>query len=405
MSHIEIQRVVGIVALTIMKGHCVPLKWHQKSHRLYLYRMREESDNFDGRVDWEKLRFSLFLGIHRVASLTLIGQVIFFQILKDSSCTLSTKIANWAVLILCFLYHTLFHFCATRSDDIATLLNELLASGESLSQYSFGSERSFTERINMSLVLLTPPSTLIVPIGLSFGLHWVNPHKPTLIGYWLLAESGTFLGFLTKLGVLLFNYWFWTSGILATIACIGFVQVLSVILLRDHLRAFGNLEASGEHPFGKRVNIYRQIQVLECLQNKVQAGTIMSITMVCLTTALPLSLVLILRQAWTSDNMFNIIMWGYLTCTCVASIIFIFGGHSGLWSDSRGLLVKLDHLNVSRRPTLSGKEWKLWQAFWRSCRNLVKVKFGVNNFVEEETPLNCLNFAVSIAVQLLLLGD
>lgn len=70
-------------------------------------------------------------------------------------------------------------------------------------------------------------------------------------------------------------------------------------------------------------------------------------------------------------------------------MVFGFGGQTGMWSDWRALFERRNHLNIDRYKKQAGWERKWQQRFWESCRNLVKLKFGVSNSVEEETPLNC----------------
>lgn len=301
-SENQIQCLVGIVAVTIMKGRCLPLKWDQETHRYYLYQ-KSGIDNFESKVEGEKFRLSLQLFIHRVATLLLVGQVVYAQSQQQGDIS-STRILNWAVLVLSVTYNILLHFCVVRSDDIAALLNGLLVlqSAENLSQYWYGKQRSITEKVNILLVLVSPPSAFLMPLAFSFGLHWFNPKKPTLIGYWLVEDNGTIQGTTVKLGVVLFNCWIFICGVFGGIVGSVCVQILSVMLLRDNIHACWNVVGNAKYSYFTRAIIYRQMQVLSCLQNDVQAGIPLSTLLVCLITALPMNLVLILRQPWTYQN-------------------------------------------------------------------------------------------------------
>lgn len=401
VSIIDIRRVLGILAVSIMKGRCMPLKWDRESRRFYLYQKQGIVD-FDTKVEWEKVRISAVVRIHLGASLMFVGQVIFPSPQESKA---STSILSWIGLVMTLGYHTYLRFCRKRCDMIASLLNGLLEFADTFPQHWHGKHRSITENVNILMALFLPPTALVVPTGLSFGLHWFNPYKPTLIGYWALKVDWSFRGFVTKIGILIFNYWFWTVGVLSAVACAGCVQMLSTILLRDCIHTFWNMEMIGNIPFLKKAETYRQVQLLGCLQNEVQSGSLLTILMVGLIMIVPLNLVVIICEPWAPENLGILLLCGYLTFCSIICTIFILGGLAGLWSDSRVKFERLDRTNVSRHVRLRRKEWKFQQKFWKSCRNLIKVKFGVNNYVEEETPLNCLNCSLSLAVQLLLLGD
>lgn len=231
------------------------------------------------------------------------------------------------------------------------------------------------------------------------------PSAREIFAYWLLMKSETSQELLLKLGVFFLNYWIWSIGVLAAIFCIGYIQCLFTVSLRDCIHTFWNVETNSRHiPFAIRATIYRQIQLLANLQTDVQAGSMMTLFLLVVAFAFSINVVLILRFPWTTENTVLIILAIYLICLCVVGALFILGGHANVWIDSRKMFEKLDRLRITkfRRPN-GGGDWKLQELFWKSCRNLIKVKFGVNNFVEKDTPLNFMQCIVSLTVQFLLL--
>lgn len=415
MADAQIQHLLGIIGISVMKGYCTPLKWDLGSRRFYLYCKQElsaaedeeinKAEIFERKVDREKIRLFRLVGIHKVATLILLAQVVFAR--SQESRTSAEKILRLLLSIISFGFHAQLHFCEKRSNTIAALVNGLLEFAVGMSTNWKCRARRVTDKVNIFIAMLGPSAIVVVPVGFAISLHWFNPYKPTLIGYWMLSdkESLSLYGVVIKLGMLMFNYWFWTVGELAALVCIVSVQILSTILLRDCIHTFWNVEVNDMVTFCRRAKIYRQIQLLGCLQNEVQAEILLPVIMFCLTLILPTSLVLVIQQPWTHANMPTIILFSYVAGICAIAIVFILGGLAGVWSDSKTLFENLDRLNVGRHRSLFQKDQKWQQKFWRSCRNLIKVKCGMNNFIEEQTPLNCLNWVVALTVQLLLVQD
>lgn len=391
-----------LLGVVIMQGRSLPLKWDRVKFRFYLHHKSiiKESDDLTRR---NKLYLSILLGIHRTVLLILTCQIFF-----DSKGTLSpaSKFLYWMAWIIWTVYYSYLNFAQRRCGDILTLLNELIQFAESMALYWQDKQRTMTETINILCVIFSPILMVVMAAGYVLGLHWGNPRQPTLVGYWVFGESESLQGFLLKIAVLTFNLWILLSMMLGGVVCMMCVQMLGPVLIRDCIYSFWNLEKNqGAESFQKRSEIYRQIQLLSELLNDIQAGNLMTILITVATIVFPLSFVLIVRIPWIPDNVPEIIAGTYMMFLCLTGILFVIGGHAGIWSDSQAMFENLDCLNGDRFMVLSRFERRWQQRFWKSCRNLVKIKFGVHNYVEEQTPMNCLNCSASLAVQLLLLGN
>lgn len=378
-----------------------PLKWDSTNKRLYIYQ-RPGVRNSTAKARHEKQRTIIHVGIHRMSLIILIGQVILFSDPRETSASV---VLNLMGAIFLFIYHSYLTVCRIKSSQFSAYVNALLDFGERMQTHGTNRQRSFNEKVCIWFAQATIPAAFIIPIGYVFGLHWLNPYgKVSLIGYFLLGKNEKSHRLLLKVAVFLFNYWVWTVGVLAGIFCMIGMQCLLTISFRECIRTFWNMEANpGEISFDQRSQIYRQIQLIGSLQTEAQAGSIMTIFFVCIASAFPLCAVPVIRLPWTRDNAVVIVLCGYLAVICIIGVLFLVSLFALAWSDSKIMFQKLDWLYVTRRNFMSRKGRKLHEAFWGSCRNLIKVKFGVNNFVEKDTPLNCLHCNISLTVHILLL--
>lgn len=399
----NIKSIFRLYGLIFAKVRCIPFKWNSENQRLCLYQT-SEAHNRQQNVRFEKQRQSIQLNVHRLAGLLLLVQ----QVLSKEYDNLASKILNWFTVAVIPAHNIALFLSQTKCEEIVGYINGLFQYLERLSpQMNHGEKRKFTEKVNMLVATGFAPSVFIVPVCFVFGLHWSYPYgKASLVGFWLLGQDETrSSGTLVKLGVFMFNYWIWTIGMVAGICYVGGIICLSTILLTDCIRTFRNMEIrnSNNVPFEERTKLYRQIQVLGILQTEVNAIILTSFLIFLPLVLIPSTTVVIHRLPWTSDQATVILLCCYIAGNSIFAITFIVGLQAGVWYESTYLHEQLKRLAVQRRSMLHQLELKLHKRFWTSCQNLIKVKFGVNNFVDEKTALNCMNLAVSVTVQLLLL--
>lgn len=390
-----------ILGRTIMLGYSLPLKWDRLKFRFHPYNIpkKNELEVVTGRH--EKFYYSTILGIHRVVFLVLTIQLML-ALGKSSSS--QSNIMCWVAWVMWTVYHSFLNFCHRRCGNIVTLLNGLLEFSENMAPHWRDKQRTITEKLNILCSTSAPIFMAFLSVGYVYGLHWTNPYQPTLVGYWLLDNNKSLTGVLLKLGILFFNFWIWISMSLGGVLCDICLQILCPLAIRDCIHLFNMIEENPETvAFQRRCIVYRRLQILGALFNHLQAGALMTTLIMTATAVLPLSLVLAARSAWTSENIPRICSGLYLAVLCLVGIVFVIGGYAGVWSESREMFERLDTLNGTRYLDVSRWERRCQERFWKSCRNFVKVKFGVNNYVEEQTPLNCLNCSASLAIQLLIL--
>lgn len=183
------------------------------------------------------------------------------------------------------------------------------------------------------------------------------------------------------------------------------IQCLCTVLLRECIQTFWNHEANpGLSSFFKRGLIYTQIQLIGSIQTEVQAGIMMTIFLVSISVTFSLNVVTVIRFPWTGENVIIIGFCGYMALLCMIGILFLVDVFAGVWTHSKIMFEKLARSNITTRNFIAKIQFRLQQKFWRSCRNLIKVRFGVNNFVEKDALLNCLQYTISLTVQILLLN-
>ncbi len=104
-----------------------------------------------------------------------------------------------------------------------------------------------------------------------------------------------------------------------------------------------------------------------------------------------------------ADKDSNIVMMATFMVTVVDAIIcilVILGGIVSVYIKSKVTLQATKRLGFG----ISCKRSRNWmRRFFRSC-DVIKIKFGDNNFLEELTPFKCLDFSLNLTVQFLLLS-
>lgn len=134
------------------------------------------------------------------------------------------------------------------------------------------------------------------------------------------------------------------------------------------------------------------------LCNKAQQDTLAVLVTgsICIVGS---SLSVVVRLASSDDSSpITIAIFAVASIDAGAALLIVFGGIVGVYVEServRGMELHFLPYNTKGR--------KLMKKFWKSCQ-LIKIKFGASHFVEQVTPLLCMDFAISLAVQMLLLG-
>lgn len=99
------------------------------------------------------------------------------------------------------------------------------------------------------------------------------------------------------------------------------------------------------------------------------------------------------------ENIYVLFLVGLVCVDTAVFILLCLGTFADVYKESKLALQNLR----SFFPKIATRKERKWSArFFMSC-GVIKMKFGGNNFVEQLTPLNCLNHGLQIAVQITLL--
>lgn len=187
--------------------------------------------------------FKIKSNILLVTTIVVVLQMVF-DLTRNSGSIQSIMTCCVTIMILSFSY-IVIHLCRMFASQIALLINGLI-------QFDHLYEKRKRNFRNMSVLeilnkIMTKSAfwaQLLIPAGFVVGLHWNNPWKASLAGYWVIPkpsylETGTLaqvLILIIKFVVMLFNVWIWMFGVN------GPVFLVAVIYTSCHAFLLLNIE-------------------------------------------------------------------------------------------------------------------------------------------------------------------
>lgn len=300
------------------------------------------------------------------------------------------------------------HACRTKISDIVLYLNgtiqfaEMHARDESdLKQKRY----SLFEFLNVFFAEALYWSFGGFPFFFVCGLHWFNPCSPSLALYWLLPECSTndktaiSGNLLMKLLIFFWNNWSWSLGCNNGVFVVCGIQILGTLSLGGFLETFlKQSEASGDVSTSRVAVTYRQIQLLAKLNNGIQQKAYMSLIIFSAIVQQSFGVTALLKLPWSAENIIGLVVACILVVDTTAAMVVLLGGMAAVNTTSDEVANKLQ----KNLTTFRGKERRWRNRFYKSCGG-IRIYFGTFNFVEQLTPLNCIDFANGLTIQLLLL--
>ncbi len=268
------------------------------------------------------------------------------------------------------------------------------------------------EKFNLVLVpVLMISMTMFAPCFV-FGIHWINPCKPSLLGYFLLDECyGTsnvhqgyhnlFKRVVLKLFICTLNIWMWYFGAFCIFFVTSAICLISTGIFSNGIKTLW-YELQTTKDIKNHSIVYRELQILNSVYNSVQKDLLSLIiigAIFCVTTNLTL-LIKSLNGTYLEVN-FKIMSTFILTVLNSAMVmLLILSGFVSVHKKSKQFLQDVKSLEYLETSRVS----RIWaRKYWQSCEKL-KIKFGDDNCVEELTPIRCLDFTANLTVQMLLLA-
>ncbi|CAL8146084.1 unnamed protein product [Orchesella dallaii] len=157
------------------------------------------------------------------------------------------------------------------------------------------------------------------------------------------------------------------------------------------------------YPTAQETLVYREIQVLAILNNIINQSAIFVLT-AGVIVLLALCLTATIRLEWHMENIFAVAFFGIMSIDCFLFLLVCVGGMVSPYVESRKALETLKRQRPKNEFVRRGSRYcyRWLQTYVKSCF-LIKVKMGKDNFLEELTPLNCVNLAINVTVNILLL--
>lgn len=320
---------------------------------------------------------------------------------------------SWIVLAVTSTYSFL---SINKGATLKTYLNGLF-----IFQKKYGLKEKFKFKykhlpMEFLSLLLTPAALLTVfifPPVYVLGMYWFNPCKPSLIGYFIIPECYqkqnymfsnifyTTTRVMAKFTVFVGNIYVWYFCVHAFVFIFLAIHVIGTTMLRENISMCWRMYKNNPHIYANAI-LYRQLQVFNGLSNSVQRnclGMLIFFAILCFS----INLSLLIGMLKHTSRQLNILMTAIniiVTYFAIATILIVIGGMVSVFKESKLKLMNVKKVQFSFKSHFC-RGWS--RRYWRSCSQL-KTQFGANNFLEEGTPIKCLNFALDLTVQFLLLA-
>lgn len=176
-----------------------------------------------------------------VLGLTL--QAIFVPEHLPYATSVTEKLVGMSNLMFNLFAHIFLEVLTRKSGDAIRFMNGTLKAASATPTFLVRRESvklSLVERVNILFVYVNWITVIFSGVLIVFGFHWMEPCKPSLVGYWLLpqCQTGTSSILETVLKFILFCWNCWMVYVAASIGAFlfGNVCILSTFTLRDLLK-------------------------------------------------------------------------------------------------------------------------------------------------------------------------
>ncbi|CAL8129412.1 unnamed protein product [Orchesella dallaii] len=359
----------------------------------------------------------------RVYATAMVLQVIFTNYNKNdtnTSITDKTEIAFYLAAMIANDFQ--LHECWKKASEIVLYINGIVSFGEKYSKGQKKKWKSYTllEKLNIGIAFSMYITATIFAFNFVFLQHWNDPCKSFFPGYQLLDECHIFnitgnmvapLKYIVilfiKLIVLIFNYISFNVGVQSAAFVIGCLQSICTITLCAHIATFNKLWTANEIPKLDAILIHMEVQVMATVFNEIQQGSLMMAAIVQPVILLAICSFTLLKTPWNGNTIGALGLFLLAVIDTVLVLSVTLGGMAKVHNASKEAIeVMKRFVDISSNDTkkiIPTKKIKLHRKFVESC-SPIKIKFGTNNFVENDTPLNCIRHAFDLTVQLILLG-
>lgn len=245
---IEHSTVFGNILWTAESLNGVLFHWNRKKHRLSLHKTK--------KAYYSLLKLFLIQGI--ILAVLIIQGHPKFQSTHLQETFDFTDYFLYSICVLC----NISNYCTALAlfkyrECICHYINGLAQFHSIYSKHSNSSKgKNVSQKLTLQNMLFWGAifglffTCYLLPVAYAYPLHWMNPCKPSLSGYWLLPECHKFegslfkysenvssqlfeqiFGILLKIIIMMINHWLWAFGCNAAILAIGGMMLMCTMTM------------------------------------------------------------------------------------------------------------------------------------------------------------------------------
>lgn len=164
------------------------------------------------------------------------------QYLLKKSASVEEAVLFWIFLMGRISFHCYIYARETKPTEITLYINSLYqleSMFENITPVNFN--KSFQTRMAVIVMHCVIFCVTIFPFVVTYALHWRNPCKATLVGFWMLEEclggeqnlSLIIPSMVLKVLVFLANHWVWAYGLQGVLFGVLVINTLAIISLHE----------------------------------------------------------------------------------------------------------------------------------------------------------------------------
>lgn len=358
------------------------------------------------------LKFKCFL--HSLMTcIQFIHCVIFSNNSTRNDLAKPDQILSWLAFMLNFETTLYLNIGQSKATSLSIFLNNIFQFRDKyISKHLQESNNNYSaaDILTLMFIPLAILSGAVYPFCVVIGFHWSTLCKPSLIGSFLLDECnekklvsfGIFQSLFNlslksfTLGINFYMLFFSSQMILFIL---NVIHVLSMMSFRENIQFFWNRFKSSSDLYSDAL-LYRELQIFDSLVNTVQQNCLAVIVVgdICICSIACVFTVMVFNGEITS----TFIIIGLLMAAQVDGIsvlLLVLGQMVLLHTQSKQVLADIGKLSSSYRNRID----RIWiRRFLKSCKT-IRIRFGKANFLEEQTPLRCIDASMNLTVQIMLL--
>ncbi|CAL8068022.1 unnamed protein product [Orchesella dallaii] len=382
-----VETLFGVILKKCSKQKCITVCWNAVEKNMTAVNKNELT----------KVQYKSY--VYAISALAIMFQILFHEFVANQKIrddNILTQVVTAYALALFFVSLAYLKVCVTRTSELISFANGLFSGPtENLSppQKTAGNT-NLLQKVNVLFAWNLFIIMEVYPAMMVFGFHLDNPCKSTLLGWWALAECSlndrnqlngsliirVLIG-ITKFGVLCINYMIYSHGLRCMCFGLNAINILAVFMLQKNLRRL----ASSSH----------------------QPQHMKDTSIVTTTFTSAVSATFLIQIELTSKNIIAVL---FFLVNCMGSMQFLTICVGGVMVPINGISKEFlknwkrqrCYDDNSRQSSEVGLTQRWLKRFFQSSLPL-RIKLGESNFLENLTPLRCIDNVVQITINLLLL--